>query len=266
MKANASPSTRIGQQVGQEAEHDQGRRNDRLPDRAQRLARVKELDEKKGQQREPGKARGGRQTAEQPRKQPALPSRREHRAERERAEEGFRITDQQEVGGREDDKEGSRPKGGVLPQVLTRTNRRPFHTGGGCDLIQQDGGDHARDIADQQRGGTGRQAGRGDGTDQGGVEGEEGDQVACIAGRAVTVGGQVEVVLRVPVVPGAPEGSQGIGAGSELGQREADQHDLDQQRKEDQAQPGPDSIGSQPHNWKSSGSIATQRPTGRRAE
>src|SRR4029077_9392901 len=152
-----------------------------------------------------------------------------------------------------DDEEGGCPKGGVLAQVLA------------SDLVQQDGGHYAGDIADQEGGGTRGESGRGDGADQRWIEGEEGDQVACIASRAVTVGGEVEVVLRVPVVPGATEGGQGIGRGPEFDQGEGDEHGLDQKGQQQQAQPRPHSIGVEPPDWKCSGTIATQRLAGRRA-
>jgi hypothetical protein len=236
----------VGRQVGQEAEHDHGRRVDRLPGRAQGVPRVIELDHQKWQQGEPGKARRRGQTSEQPRKQPALPSRCEHCAEGE--------------------EKGGRPIGGALAQVLPRPVRRPFHTGGGCYLVEQDGGDHAGNVADQQRRGAGGEAGRGDGADQGRIQREEGDQVARIAGRAIPVGGEVEVVLRVPAVPNAPEGGERIGSSPEFGQGQDHDHRLDHQRQDEDAQPGSDSIWTEPPNWKGSGTIATQRLAGRRAE
>src|SRR5207248_8365876 len=114
-------------------------------------------------------------------------------------------------GGGKEDKEGGRPEGGVFAQLLTLINRRPFHTGGGCYLIEQDGGDHAGQVANQEGGAAGRQAGCRDGADQGWVEGEKGDQVACIARRPVAVRGKVEVMLRVAVIPGAAQVGGEIG-------------------------------------------------------
>src|SRR5437870_13389312 len=84
----------VGQKVGQEANHDQRWREDHLPRFAQRSPRVNELDDEKWEQREPGEAGGGGEASQHPRNQPTLPSRREDRAEGERAKEGFRVTDQ----------------------------------------------------------------------------------------------------------------------------------------------------------------------------
>ena len=53
---------------------------------------------------------------------------------------------------------------------------------------------------------------------------------------------------------------------AEFDQGEGDNRHLDQQREQHQAQPGSESIGGEPPDREGSGTIATQRLAGRRAE
>ena len=73
-------------------------------------------------------------------------------------------------------------------------------------------------------------------------------------------------MLRVPVIPGAAQGGEGIGTSPEFDQGEGDNHHLDQQREQQQAQPRSESIGGERPDREESGTIATQRLAGRRAE
>ncbi len=97
------------------------------------------------------------------------------------------------------------------------------------DLIKKDRRHHPGDVTDQQRRGAGRQSGGSQHSDQRRVQREEGDQVAGVAGGGVTVGGEIKVVLGIPLIPGLAEDGQRVGACSELDQRQADEQDFHQQ-------------------------------------
>ena len=248
-----SKHNKVGDQVGDQPQHDQQRRDDRPPHTVQDVPRGIELDQQGGEQGQPGQAGRRRQTAEHPGRQPALPAGRQHRTEGERAEDCLRVANQEEIGGGEDGKESGRPKGRTLTAILTG------------DFIQEDRRHHSGDVADQQRSGAGRQSGGGQCSDQRRVQREEGDQVAGIAGGGVTVGGEIEVVLGVPLVPGLAQDGERVGASPELEQRQAGQQDFHQQGQEQQAQPGRKPLRRPLWNSRAWGRIST-RPAGRLTE
>src|SRR6266699_2865446 len=84
----------VGEEIGDEAESDEQRWDDQLPEAAQGAPRRQQLDRKEGEQREPGEPRCRGQPAQQPRPEPALVARGQHGTERQRTEEGLRVTDE----------------------------------------------------------------------------------------------------------------------------------------------------------------------------
>ena len=129
-------------------------------------------------------------------------------------------------------------------------------------LIEEDGGDHARDVADQQGCRPGRQSERRHRADQRRIEREEGDQVPGIADRSVTVSGEVDVVTGIPLIPGLAECGQGVGGGAELDQGQRNEHGFDQQRERKETEPGADPVRREPGDRQTWRTIATRRPAG----